>query len=98
LGFDPYTLQLANGPLAQEQNNGLPASLQNSNADSSRAGQWYNGALYAGLSSTAFGTLTVGRQNTLTLDGEPAAARTNPGPGPKNGTTFTLRRFAMRGR
>jgi predicted porin len=68
-GFDPYTMQLANGPRALEQNNGLPAQLQNSNVDSSRAGQWYNGALYAGLSSATFGTLTYGRQNSLTLDG-----------------------------
>jgi predicted porin len=69
MGFDPYSLQIANGPLAQAQNDGVPAALQNSNADSSRAGQWYNGALYAGVSSKTFGTLTVGRQNSLTLDG-----------------------------
>jgi predicted porin len=69
LGFDPYSLQLSNGPLALEQNNGVPIALQNSNVDSSRAGQWYNGALYAGISSTTFGTVTVGRQNSLTLDG-----------------------------
>jgi predicted porin len=69
MGFDPYSLRLANGPLSQEQNNGLPPQLQNTNGDSSRAGQWYNGALYAGVSSKTFGTLTVGRQNSLTLDG-----------------------------
>ena len=38
-------------------------------ATSSRAGQWYNGALYAGVSSKQYGTLTIGRQNSLTLDG-----------------------------
>ena len=69
LGFDPYSLQLANGPLSQAQNDGVPLTMQNTNGDSSRAGQWYNGALYAGLSSTTFGTVTVGRQNSLTLDG-----------------------------
>jgi predicted porin len=69
MGFDPYSLRLSNGPLSQEENNGLPLNLQNTNADSSRAGQWYNGALYAGLSSKTFGTLTFGRQNSLTLDG-----------------------------
>jgi predicted porin len=69
MGFDPYTLQLANGPLSQEKQNGLPLALQETNGDSSRAGQWYNGALYAGVSSKTFGVLTVGRQNSLTLDG-----------------------------
>jgi predicted porin len=69
MGFDPYSLQLSNGPLALEQNNGLPLNLQNSNVDSARAGQIYNGALYAGLSSTTFGTVTYGRQSSLTLDG-----------------------------
>ena len=69
MGFDPYSLQLANGPKSQFENNGLPLALQNTNGDSSRAGQWYNGALFAGVSSTTFGTLTVGRQNSLTLDG-----------------------------
>ena len=37
--------------------------------NSSRAGQFYNGAGYAGISSTTFGTLTAGRVNSLTLDG-----------------------------
>ena len=69
MGFDPYSLQLANGPWSQQQNDGVPLALQNTNGDSSRAGQWYNGALYAGVSSKTFGTLTVGRQNSLTLDG-----------------------------
>jgi predicted porin len=69
MGFDPYSLQLANGPRSLVENNGVPAALQNSNADSSRAGQFYNGVGFAGLSSPTFGTLTFGRQNSLTLDG-----------------------------
>lgn len=69
MGFDPYSLQLANGPRSLVENNGLPLTLQNSNADSSRAGQFYNGVGFAGISSTTFGTLTFGRQNSLTLDG-----------------------------
>ena len=68
-GFDPYSLQLANGPKSQLANNGIPAALQSSNGDSSRAGQFYNGVGYAGVSSPTYGTLTVGRQNSLTLDG-----------------------------
>jgi predicted porin len=69
MGFDPYSLQLANGPRSLVENNGVPLALQNSNADSSRAGQFYNGVGFAGISSTTFGTLTFGRQNSLTLDG-----------------------------
>ena len=38
-------------------------------ADSSRAGQWYNGNGYVGVSSPSYGTLTVFRQNSLTYDG-----------------------------
>jgi predicted porin len=68
-GFDPYSLQLANGPKSQLENNGVALANQSSNGDSSRAGQFYNGVGYAGISSPTFGTLTVGRQNSLTLDG-----------------------------
>jgi len=68
-GFDPYTLQAANGPKSLVENNGVPLALQNSNGDSSRAGQFYNSIGFAGVSSTTFGTLTFGRQNSLTLDG-----------------------------
>jgi predicted porin len=69
MGFDPYSLQLANGPRSLIENNGVPLALQNSNADSSRAGQFYNSVGFAGVSSKTFGTLTFGRQNSLTLDG-----------------------------
>nr|WP_246731456.1 porin [Methylocapsa sp. S129] len=69
MGFDPYSLQLANGPKSLLENNGVPLGSQTSNADSSRAGQFYNGVGFAGISNTTFGTLTFGRQNSLTLDG-----------------------------
>jgi predicted porin len=68
-GFDPYSLQLANGPKSLLDNNGVAAATQSSNGDSSRAGQFYNSVGYAGISSPTFGTLTVGRQNALTMDG-----------------------------
>jgi predicted porin len=68
-GFDPYSLNAANGPKSVLDNNGVPLALQSSNADSSRAGQFYNGVGYGGLSSPTYGTLTVGRQNSLELDG-----------------------------
>src|ERR1700731_1916339 len=66
-GFDPYSLQFSNGPHSVFQNSGVPLTSQNTNADSSRAGQFYNSVGYLGVSSP-YGTLTVFRQNTLTLD------------------------------
>ena len=42
---------------------------QNSNADSGRCGQAFNGVLYGGVSNKQYGTLTIGRQNSLQLDG-----------------------------
>jgi predicted porin len=66
-GFDPYSLNLSNGPHSVFQNAGVPLTSQNSFSDSSRAGQFYNSVGYLGVSSP-YGTLTVFRQNSLTLD------------------------------
>jgi predicted porin len=49
------------------QNAGVPLTSQETNSDSSRAGQFYNSVGYLGVSSP-YGTLTVFRQNSLTLD------------------------------
>ena len=68
-GFDPYSLTAANGPKSFLDTNGIPLAAQSSNADSSRAGQFYNSVGYAGVSSPTYGTLTFGRQNSLELDG-----------------------------
>jgi predicted porin len=68
-GFQPYSFTPANGPGSIAGNNGLATAMQTSNADSSRAGQFYNSVGYAGLSSQTYGTLTFGRQNSLELDG-----------------------------
>lgn len=68
-GFDPYSLELVNGPYSVTQNAGVPLTSQNSYGDSSRAGQMYNALGYLGISSPNYGTLTIFRQNTLTLDG-----------------------------
>ncbi len=70
-GFDPVTGEFANGPGSLvdqfgKLNNG---SNQTTAADSGRNGTWYNGQLFAGVSNDTWGTLTVGRQNSLTLDG-----------------------------
>jgi predicted porin len=68
-GFDPYSLRIANGPRSLIENNSNILANQSANGDSSRAGQIFNSQAYAGLSNKALGTLTVGRQNSLTLDG-----------------------------
>jgi predicted porin len=68
-GFDPYSLKFADGPGSVADNAAVPLTSQNTNSDSSRAGQFYNSVGYLGVSSSAYGTLTVFRQNTLTLDG-----------------------------
>ena len=67
-GFDPYSLQFSNGSGSVAANTGVPQNLQTAYSDSSRAGQWYNGQGYVGVSSPTYGTLTVFRQNSLTLD------------------------------
>ena len=68
-GFDPYSLQLANGQRSQVQNNGKAQLLQGFNADSGRSGQWDNSQGFVGLSNKTYGTLVGGRVNTLGLDG-----------------------------
>ncbi len=67
-GFSPYSLELANGVGALVQNNTRTILDQSANADSSRAGQWDNSVAYGGFSHPVFGTITAGRQNSLTLD------------------------------
>jgi predicted porin len=68
MGFNPYWGYLADAQRAQVQNNGKALVLQNANADSSRTGQWDNSQGFIGVSNPAYGTLTVGRVNTLSLD------------------------------
>ncbi len=68
IGFDPQSGNLADALAALRHNNGVPLASQTSAGDSSRAGQLFNGPAYGGLSSKEFGTLTLGRNNTLLLD------------------------------
>jgi len=68
-GVDPLTGRLSDGCSSFVQNAGVPYNQQNSNADSGRCGQAFNGQIYGGLSNKQFGTLTVGRQNSFELDG-----------------------------
>src|SRR3981189_644047 len=68
-GFDPYSLRFSNGPGSIAANAGVPQNLATAYSDSIRAGQWFNGQGYGGARSPTYGTLTVFRQNSLTLDG-----------------------------
>jgi predicted porin len=68
-GFNPESGTLSNGLGSIVQNNGLSVGAQNAFGDSSRNGQLFNMAAYAGLSSPIYGTLTYGRQTSLSSDG-----------------------------
>lgn len=68
-GFDPYSLQFANGPGSLQAVFGQTnANLQAANGDSSRNGGLMNTRAYIGLSNPTFGTLTVGRQYAFSND------------------------------
>ncbi|MGD1016875.1 MAG: porin [Roseiarcus sp.] len=68
-GFDPYSLQAANGPKSLLDNYNVNNMLnQTANGDSSRAGQWDNTRAYIGVSNPTFGTLTWGRQYSFSND------------------------------
>jgi predicted porin len=67
--FNPASGVTGNGVATVAQNNGLPfGSLQNAFGDSSKAGQLFNNAAYFGISSPTYGTVTIGRQNSLSSD------------------------------
>jgi predicted porin len=57
-----------NGPGSVAQNNGLSPQQQNSFGDASKAGQMFNQAAYFGVSSPIYGTVTLGRQSSLSSD------------------------------
>lgn len=67
-GFNPLSGQLTDACGAIATNSGVPQGSQTANADSSRCGQPFNSVLYGGISSTQYGTLTIGRHNSLELD------------------------------
>ena len=67
-GFDPMTGELSDGCKSILVNSGIPYAKQTSNSDSARCGQAFNNVAYAGISSPLYGTLTVGRQQSLQLE------------------------------
>jgi predicted porin len=68
MGFNPQSGKLADAPKSLINNNGIALSEQKSAGDGSRAGQFFNGQAWAGLSSKEWGTLTFGRHVTLLGD------------------------------
>ena len=64
-GFNPYSLNLINGPQSIADNNLNKTAYQRTQFDSSRAGQWDNGQGFFGVSNPTYGTLTFGRANSL---------------------------------
>jgi predicted porin len=67
-GINPQSGLLANASATQTINNGLPRAAYSYTIDGARAGQPFNDEIYAGVSSTQFGTLTFGRQRSLGTD------------------------------
>jgi predicted porin len=67
-GFNPLSGQLVDACAAIASNSGVKQGQQTANADSSRCGQAFNGVVWGGVSSPRFGTLTIGRQQSLQLD------------------------------
>jgi predicted porin len=67
-GINPQSGLLANASATDFINNGLPRSSYSYAIDGARAGQPFNDEIYAGVSSTDFGTLTFGRQRSLGTD------------------------------
>jgi predicted porin len=66
-GFNPLSGQLTDACASIEQNSGVKQGHQTANADSSRCGQAFNSQAFGGVSSKQFGTLTIGRHNSLQL-------------------------------
>jgi predicted porin len=67
-GFNPYYGFPAAAQQSQVNQNGRALLLQGAGADSSRTGQPDNSQGFIGISNKTYGTLTVGRVNTLSLD------------------------------
>jgi predicted porin len=67
--FNPQSGNLSDGLKSLTLNNGKAAANQATGVDTSIAGQAFAGALYAGLASPTYGSLTFGRHPTPVADG-----------------------------
>jgi predicted porin len=66
--FNPLTGQIIDACASVATNGGKVQGQQTANADSSRCGQAFNGALWGGVSHPLYGALSIGRHNSLELD------------------------------
>jgi predicted porin len=66
-GFQPTSGRLTDGPRSLVENNGRANEDKTTAGDSARAGQAFQGAAFAGVTSMV-GTLTFGRQTSLMAD------------------------------
>ncbi|MGB9166541.1 MAG: porin [Rhodomicrobium sp.] len=70
--FNPISGELADACASLLRNSGRSLFTMDNNGDGSRCGQAFGNSAYAGLSHPFYGTLTVGRQYSLVLDGQAA--------------------------
>jgi predicted porin len=68
LAYDPYSLLLANAPMALYDAKGTAQNTESLPFDSSRWG-WLGAQNFIGVNSATLGTLSFGRQNVLENDG-----------------------------
>ncbi len=66
--FNPLSGELGDECASMIRNNGRLYQDQTANSDGSRCGQGFNGPAYGGVSNPIFGTMTLGRQQSLELD------------------------------
>jgi predicted porin len=69
-GFNPLSGEIADAcqSLVRLANDLIHGSALSAFGDGSRCGQAFNGEAYAGLSNASYGTLKIGRQNSLETD------------------------------
>jgi predicted porin len=66
--FNPVSGEIADACASMIRNNGRLYQDQSANSDGSRCGQALSGSVYGGVSNPIYGTLTIGRQQSLELD------------------------------
>lgn len=75
MNFVPTDGTLDDLPRTLKAANGVPTAQQNTAADGARAGQFFGGEAYGGLTNSEYGTLRIGRQFSVPVD---VAAKYDP--------------------
>src|SRR5258708_18960758 len=68
MGFNPTTGDISDGPKSVKANDGIALNQQNFNGDGPRAGQILNGEAWVGFDSKQWGTVHIGRNNSVSTD------------------------------